>query len=232
MISLSKIRVGLFKYLYHSSLHNKTISIVSNNCWGGLMSQYLGIPYNSPFVGMFMYSDDYVKLLGNISLIYTEFEFITHAESKYRDYLPNKEYPIGILGDDIELHFLHYSSQEEVITKWKRRLKRFDTNNMIIKSCEQNLCTTKCIENFDRLSFENKVFFTIKDYPYLHSTCRLPEFDGKNEIVECWLVSNQYWNIVEQCNRIKGIKTTTFEKIKICIANKLLTYEFRKSNKH
>ena len=40
--------------------------IISDNCWGGSVYQWLDRPYNSPFVGLGIYGDCYIKLLSNL----------------------------------------------------------------------------------------------------------------------------------------------------------------------
>jgi len=62
--------------------------------------------------------------------------FIPTNKSKYYDkikLLKKDSYPIGILGDDIEIHFLHFSNAEEVLEKWTRRKKRMNYQNLLIK---------------------------------------------------------------------------------------------------
>ena len=47
-------------------LKNKDYSIISNNCWGGVVSRDRGIKYNSPTCGLFFYAKDYLKFLSNL----------------------------------------------------------------------------------------------------------------------------------------------------------------------
>jgi hypothetical protein len=42
-------------------------------------------------------------------------------------------YPIGVLGDDVEIHFYHYASEAEALVKWKRRICRISRDNIIFK---------------------------------------------------------------------------------------------------
>lgn len=46
-------------------LINTNFVIVSNNCWAGAVYQWYGRPYNSPFAGMRIYGECYLKLLSN-----------------------------------------------------------------------------------------------------------------------------------------------------------------------
>ncbi len=71
-------------------------------------------------------------------------------------------YPIGQLDGKVEIHFLHYHTEEEAAEKWYRRAKRVNFNKLMILGMEQNLCTEQDIINFDSLPFENKYFFSTK----------------------------------------------------------------------
>lgn len=44
----------------------KPFTIISNNCWGGLVYQYYGFGYDTPTVGMYFFAEDYVKFVSNL----------------------------------------------------------------------------------------------------------------------------------------------------------------------
>ena len=46
---------------------SKQICIVSNNCYGTKYYHKNKLQYNSPFIGIFLYSECYIKLLENFS---------------------------------------------------------------------------------------------------------------------------------------------------------------------
>lgn len=47
-------------------LKNKKFSIISNNCWGGIVYDIFGLQYLSPTIGLFMFSDDYIRFCENL----------------------------------------------------------------------------------------------------------------------------------------------------------------------
>lgn len=81
---------------YRMNLKNKTVTILSNNCWGTFMYKYCNLEFNSPFIGLFVFAPDYIKLLEEPSLIYSDLCFIERSQSKYLEFLDDKEYPIGL----------------------------------------------------------------------------------------------------------------------------------------
>ncbi len=201
--------LGIRKCLNGKVLKNKNISIISNNCWGGYMSQFSNIQYNSPFVGLFFYAEDYIRLLKSIDNIYKPFIFIKREESKYYNILSSKMYPIGYWPDiDCEIHFLHYSSEQECVEKWNRRLSRFDTSNLIVKFSDKELCTEELIKEFDSLPYRNKVCFTSKPYPQYSSVVWLKEQSNLYEVDHCWRISDKYWSFVSHSNQLIGVRTS------------------------
>ena len=159
-------------------LKNKDYSIISNNCWGGVVSRDRGIKYNSPTCGLFFYAKDYLKFLSNLDYyLNSERTEISIYESKYRNDLQKRcddSLVIGVL-DDIELIMLHYKSFEEAKTKWNRRKKRINYDNLLVKFSDQNLFTEEDFEKFKRLPFKNKLFITTNDSYNSNITCVIPD---------------------------------------------------------
>ncbi len=214
--------LGLRKNLNGRVLKNKNVSIISNNCWGGYMCQFSGIQYNSPFVGLFFYAEDYIRLLLHIDTIYKPFVFKKREESKFYKVLSEKNYPIGYWPDiDVEIHFLHFKNEKECIEKWNRRLERFDMSNLIVKFCDKELCTEDMINEFDRLPFLNKVCFTSKPYPKYSSVVWLKEQSNLDEVDHCWRISDKYWNFVENANMLIGANTSFWGRLILWMTSRI-----------
>lgn len=148
---------------------DKNFTIISNNCWAGLVYQHFGLPYNTPTAGLFFFAQDYIKFVYNIKeYLAKPFEFISLEESRYCETL--KQYggecvkcPIAVCGD-IEVIFMHYHSPEEAETKWRRRAARINWDNIIYKFSEMNGCTEEDLRAFDALPAAKKAVFTHQDY--------------------------------------------------------------------
>lgn len=108
---------NLIHSLYSRLIRNKNISIISNNCWGGIVSQFINIQYNSPFVGLFIFAPDYILLLKDFSMINDEIRFIPREQSKYYDRVYSSAcYPIGVIGRGLK--YISF-----IISQQKRRQK-------------------------------------------------------------------------------------------------------------
>lgn len=165
-----KIREKLNPYLAkyrRRKLNNKNFTIISNNCWGGHVYRYFNLPYDSPTIGLYLFSADYIRFIGNLKYyIEKEITFINYKDSKYKDELVKYNQvniPIGKL-DDIEIIFLHYQSEDEARTKWNRRKARIHWDNLYYKMSEQNLCSSDLLMQFDLIDLANKFVFVTKDY--------------------------------------------------------------------
>lgn len=144
---------------------NSNFSIISNNCWGGLVYQYFGLPYTSPTIGLFFMDDDYIKFLERLDYYLAQpLKFISIENSRYKQRLQSEStakvnYPIALL-DDIEIHFLHYKSEKEAEEKWYRRIKRLNRNKLLIKMSQRSLDSKEILDRFEVLPFKNKICFT------------------------------------------------------------------------
>lgn len=144
-------------------LTNTDFVIISRNCWGGQVYQYLQKPYNTPFVGLFLFGPCYMNLLANFDdYMQMELDFI--SVSKYSESKNN--YPIGIL-KDVEIHFQHYESIEEARNKWNRRrdrmLENTNKDNYFFTICDRRRINLQDLTKFHELPFKNKVSFAFFD---------------------------------------------------------------------
>ncbi len=183
-------------------LNNNRFTIISNNCWGGHVYRFFDIPYDSPTVGLYFFSDDYIKFVYDLrKYLNGEIRFVTYKESRYKKILENRgevECPIGII-DDIEIVFLHYKSSQEALEKWTRRKDRMHWDNLVIKMSEQNLCTPEHLRKFDNLPVRKKFVFTSEDYG-LDSQIIFCDWLGKGEVVNDTLHFRKYVDLINLIN--------------------------------
>lgn len=155
------------------TLKNTNFTIISNNCWGGMVYECYNISKLTPTVGLYFMASDYVKFISNLEYyIKQKLIFISAEESQYYEQFKNNQdwvnYVKGKL-DDVEMVFMHYHSKEEALEKWTRRCKRINWDNLIIKFNDQNGCTRKDVEAFLKVPFKNKLFFTAKQWDGLEN---------------------------------------------------------------
>lgn len=175
MSKISKlVAVILAKYNQikeRSKLNCADFSIISNNCWAGTaVYQRFGLKYNTPTVGLFIMDEDYIEFLEHLSFyLNCDIEFINPKTSKFYSKISNNgkenvNYPIGLLGNKVEIHFLHYHDNYEALSKWERRKDRINFNRMLIKMSLRDIEYDQkaIIERFEALPFKNKICFSPK----------------------------------------------------------------------
>ena len=201
------LREELNKYFAphrNKKLLNPSFTIISNNCWGGCVYRYLSLPYTSPTIGLYLFSDDFIKLVYNLKhYMESELSFISYTQSKHRKSLEDTKTttcPIGVI-DDIEIVFLHYNSPEEAYEKWNKRKKRIIWDNIYYKMSEQNECSLELMKKFDQLpvSLSKKVQIVTRDYG-LESQIIFGPCIGKKEVIFDTFLLTKYINIVNFFN--------------------------------
>lgn len=189
MITYEGIRLKINKAIRRNPLltdHRKKklkgtdFTIISNNCWGGMIYESYNIIKSSPTVGLFFMSLDYIRFLSHLKY-YTScpIEFISPDQSKWNNselLLSDKRfgtYPIGRLsfGDEtVEIFFLHYHSEEEAYQKWNRRCQRINWNHLLVKFNDQNGMTQEDLDTFLKLPYK-KIFFTCRSWNNMNDCC-------------------------------------------------------------
>ena len=196
-----------FADIRRNKLNNTDFSIISNNCWGGHVYRRYGLLYSSPTIGMYFYSEEYIKLLRNLDRnLFLPFSVVNANESKYYQDLLRKGQKnvfIGKLGNEIELVLLHYHSKEEAEEKWARRLARVNLNNLIVKMSEMNMCSEKHLLEFDEMNYRKKVLFVAKEREKIKSQIIVNRYIRENEISNDTLYYDRYINLNELINALK-----------------------------
>lgn len=154
-------------------------TIISNNCWGGAIYQKYGLPYRTPTTGLYLLGCDFVKFAERLEhYINWELKFIPWEESKYYEKIKhNKPYPIAML-DDIEIYFMHYSTEKEAAEKWYRRAKRINYEHILFKLSQREGCSKEDIEKFMSLPLRNKICFAYDDIPGVIHIPELKDWSG------------------------------------------------------
>jgi uncharacterized protein (DUF1919 family) len=191
--------------LTRPSLEHHDFSIISNNCWGAFVYQDLGLKYRTPFVGLYLYAPDYLRLLRNLRpFLAMRLDFIDPAQSAYAEDLRKNgtlgSYPVGRLAD-VEVHFMHYRSKEEATRKWEARTRRINFHKLIVKFCDRDLCSYDLLRQFEALDFPNKICFTARPYQEFPSCICLTECAGQECVNEEQVHSKNHLDMVRYINR-------------------------------
>ena len=141
-------------------LKESNLSIISNNCWGGIVYRTLGLECLSPFKNLFLEDSDYLRLLSDLyGYLQEELVFERYREDAYT----KKKYPIMRLGD-VFVHCNHSDNPEEAVAKWNARCKKVNYDNLFIE-----MFTVKR-ENAEKFltknDYKKKICFVPFDMPH------------------------------------------------------------------
>lgn len=207
-----KLSDELKRHAVRARLRTLDFTIVSNNCWGAHIYKNIGEPYRTPFVGVFVAPSCYIKLVSRFRWYMSQpVRFIARSKHDYINAFRDKDnvrYPIGVIGDDVELQFLHYESETEATEKWTRRSARMtkDDSLLFFKFCDRDGCTAEELSAFDAAPLAHKVCFVSKPAPHLKSAVFIPgSTDG--QVPDGWrlsLMGHKYFDAAGWLNGSDG----------------------------
>lgn len=150
--------------IYTKSILNRCeFTLICNNCYAGHVYEVLNKQYNTPTIGLYFFAEDYIKFITNFdSYLNEELKFI--KESRYKECHAEhikSNYPIGILSNNLEIHFLHYKNELDAFEKWERRKKRIIKDRVIFIMNDQNRFCDNLMIKFDEINAP-KIFFSSK----------------------------------------------------------------------
>ena len=159
-------------WLHRLRIKKTNVSIICNNCLGGVLYHDYKMKFCSPFINLMIPTSHFIDLIQNIdSIKQMELIDITSHDNRY---------PVGLLNSKYELHFMHYDSFQEAKKKWIERVERINYENLYVILVETHSCTYKDLEIFDNLPFKNKIIVTHKPYPSIKSAVPIKDYDGIN----------------------------------------------------
>lgn len=153
-------------------LRHHSPTVISSNCTGGFMLHDLNLRFHSPFVNLYLTPKDFIRYLSNIP--FYQAQPLTFIQTE-------RAYPVGQLAD-IQLHFMHYHSEQEAAQKWQARSQRMNFDDLFIIMTERDGCTYEDLLAFDQLPFKHKVVFTHKVYPELKSSVHITGFEHQQMV--------------------------------------------------
>ena len=188
-------------FIRRLKIKHKDFCIISNNCWGGTIYQYFGIEYNTPTVGLYFGTEDFVKFAADLrhymeqELVFIPWESTTSYEFLRK--IDQKPFPVARL-DDIEIYFMHYDSPEEALEKWNKRKKRINYNRLLFKISDRGNCPREVIKKFLDLPVKNKICFSCDKLDGAIYVPELRDLFG-NEIP----ILEKYYDKIEVVNSIR-----------------------------
>lgn len=168
---LIRMKRAIKTWWTRSSVKPSDVTIISQNCIGGVIYHDLGMQFLSPTINLFFKEPDFVRFVLNL-----EHYMACELEMRWEE-----EYPVGRL-EDIEIHFMHYETCREAKEKWERRKQRINWGNILVLATDQ--------EGFDEVLFRQwkqipyaKVLFTAQtQYAQDQDSMFFPEYEAQGVV--------------------------------------------------
>ena len=145
------------KYM-KKKLRQNDFTIIASFCGGGTLYHDIGMRFLSPTINMAFDGKDFCTFCENLR---------DNVLQEITEYKTDKvTYPVGRIGDDIEIRFVHYKTFQEAKEKWEERAKRINYEKIFIMATDRDgMSSEECIRRFDNLPYK-KIMFTAKKLPY------------------------------------------------------------------
>ena len=124
-------REPFFDFSRYVSLIENPVTILSDDCWGGVVYKYLNLKMSSPTINIAWNREEYSKFISN-PLFYIDSEFTKVREAD----LENGMWPVASIGKDgdyVQMELIHNTCFEEAREQWNKRKKRINKDNIFVK---------------------------------------------------------------------------------------------------
>ena len=178
-------------------LKNKPFSLISRDCTGGVLLHEYGIRFNSPFINLYVRTNEFNTLCLNL-------ECFMKSDLKHNIKESEKmKFPVGYLeyqNQFVNIYFNHHDTFDDAKKDWERRLNRIRFDNIFV-------LTT----NFDR-DYDDKMLRDFNKIKYPHILLTDVDLNTDN----CFYVKKNpglhFWNFTGKFSLRKSYDIIKFRK--------------------
>lgn len=166
-----KCRRALWLWLLRKRLKSDEITIIANNCIGGIIYHDLGLQFQSPTINLDIPADNFLILCEHLE------EYLSLPIASIDS---SESCPVGVIHGpygDVRINFRHYKTFAEGVAKWEERKARMHWDKIFI-ILEDQSCSADIAARFEQLPFAHKVLFSAVQSP--HSVCMPKDFYGSS----------------------------------------------------
>lgn len=167
-------------------LRRHDFSVISNDCWAEELYQDWGIPCRTPFCGLGMGAPSFLRFISDLRRYLQEpIEFVPESRHEIVNRLRKRGgWPIGLLGGDVEIYFLHYTTEKQARRAWEEGCRSVNLDRIAVKfTVDKDGALPEHIEEFSRLPFERKLMISKESYPAIPCAVRASKYVNNGAIM-------------------------------------------------
>lgn len=158
-------------------LRQKSITILSMNCTGGILYHDLGLRFLSPTINLYMQAEDFIRFCCRLPY-YLSLDHLRPCVDPA--ILGGRTYPVAWLGD-LKLFLVHYASVEQAEAKWNERKTRIQWDHIVLLATDRDGMTDALKDQFEQLPYPKVMFVHLPDIQ--HPSCfYLKGFETENAV--------------------------------------------------
>lgn len=128
------------------------ISIISQNCIGGILYHDTNSQFLSPTINCYMMAEDFITFVNDIEY-YTKLPLKMHWENC----------PVGVI-DNIKVYFLHYDTCKDAKEKWIERSKRINYDHILVLCTDKDKFNDDCYSKWKKIGYSKLLFTSNENY--------------------------------------------------------------------
>lgn len=149
VINGAVLHIPGFDFVNYIKLRENPVSIITNDCFGGMLYHYLNLEFSSPFINCWIEANDFLLLVNNLEQYMKQPLLLKQEGDIY-------QCPVGTLTylhNRICIHFNHAYSFDEAKSEFDRRRNRIHWDNIFICS---NISRKEYAESFINVPYRKK----------------------------------------------------------------------------
>lgn len=161
-------------------LEQREFTVLSNDCWGQALYEGYGLPSQTPLIGGGMYADCFIRFLGDIEgYLHSPLKFVGTTRHLALNRVRNQRWPwpIAVLRDDVEVHFLHFRTEDESRRAWDAGCDKVNLKRIAVKfSADKDGATDEHVDRFAAMPFERKLLISRYEHPNISCAVHTPNY--------------------------------------------------------
>ena len=173
--------------LNRAGLEEREFTVLSNDCWGQALYEGYGLPLQTPLAGSGMYADCFIRFLSDIEgYLRSPLRFVRNTRHVALGRVRNQRWPwpIAVLREDVEVHFLHHRSEDACRRVWEAGCEKLQLKRIAVKfSVDKDGATEEHVRRFAAMPFERKLLISRNHHPGIACAVEIPNYVANGAVM-------------------------------------------------